>query len=206
MSHAEQAFCRSAPWRAFTRTVVLPWALQGVRLQGRVLEIGAGSGAMAAAMAEARPDLRLTVTDYDPSMVEAAARSLSGHEGVEVRQADAARLPFEDGSFDGVVSFIMLHHVGAWEEALAQASRVLRPGGALVGYDLLANRLMHAACRAGAEHRVMRHAGHRVMGHAELRTVPVPELRSTLAALPLTDVTVRPGLGRFVVRFRARRA
>jgi len=191
MSRAEQAFCRSAPWRAFTRTVVLHWALQGVRLDGRVLEIGAGSGAMAAALAEGNPDPRLTVTDYDPSMVEAAARRLRGHERVEVRQADATSLPFDDGSFDAVVSFIMLHHVGAWEEALAQACRVLRPGGTLVGYDLLANRRMHAPHHAGR-------SGHRMMR--------VAELSATLATLPLSDVAVRPGLGGSVVRFRARRA
>jgi spermidine synthase len=44
----EQRFCRSAPWRWFARHVILPWALQGEPLRGDVLEIGAGSGAMAA--------------------------------------------------------------------------------------------------------------------------------------------------------------
>jgi hypothetical protein len=48
MSRFQSAFCRSAPWRTFARRAVLPWALQGFRPQGDVLEIGAGSGAMAA--------------------------------------------------------------------------------------------------------------------------------------------------------------
>ena len=48
MSPFEAAVCRSAPWRLVARRLVLPWALQGIRPQGKVLEIGAGSGAMAA--------------------------------------------------------------------------------------------------------------------------------------------------------------
>src|SRR5215472_9446926 len=40
MSRLEAVFCRSAPWRVFTQRAVLPWALQGMRPEGRVLEIG----------------------------------------------------------------------------------------------------------------------------------------------------------------------
>jgi ubiquinone/menaquinone biosynthesis C-methylase UbiE len=47
-----------------------------------------------------------------------------------------------------VLSVLMLHHVVAWEQALAEAVRVLRPGGRIVAADLLANaplRLLHQA-------------------------------------------------------------
>ncbi|MDQ6838955.1 MAG: class I SAM-dependent methyltransferase [Actinomycetota bacterium] len=189
MSLVERAFCRSAGWSAFTRTRVLPWALQGVRPAGRVLEIGAGSAAMAAAMVETHPDITLTVTDYDPSMVGAARRRLRDFEQVNVRQADATDLPFDDDTFDTVVSFIMLHHVGAWELALAEAVRVLRSGGTLVGYDLLASwpaKTIHQL--EGAEHRL----------------IVLSDLRSTFSDLPVTDVTVRRGLGGIVARFHAR--
>ena len=115
MSRFHQAFCRSAPWRPFTRSVVLPWALHGFRPDGSVLEIGGGSGAMAAAIAEAFPAAQLTVTDYDLSMVEAArARLAPLGERAEVRQADATNLSFADRSFDVVLSFVMRHHVGLW--------------------------------------------------------------------------------------------
>jgi len=46
-SAVEQVFCRSAPWRVFTQRLVLPWALDGRELDGDVLEIGGGGGAMA---------------------------------------------------------------------------------------------------------------------------------------------------------------
>ena len=36
-----------------------------------------------------------------------------------------------------VLSWVMLHHTVEWERALAEAIRVLRPSGQLVGYDLL---------------------------------------------------------------------
>ena len=53
----EQMLCRSALWRFWTRKYVLPWALQGMRPSGEGLEIGAGSGLMAAGLLDAFPDL-----------------------------------------------------------------------------------------------------------------------------------------------------
>lgn len=57
--------------------VVLPWALQGVRPTGEVLEIGAGSGAMSAGLLSKFPDVSVVATDYDADMLAAASRSLS---------------------------------------------------------------------------------------------------------------------------------
>ncbi len=192
MSPFEAAFCRGAGWRAFASRIVLPWALQGERLDGEVLEIGAGSGAMAAQLLASRSRLRMTVTDFDEAMVAAArARLARFADRANVRQADAARLPFPDGTFDAVVSFIMLHHVIDWHAALGEAVRVLRPGGVLVGYDLVASRparWLHQA--EGARHRLM----------------AASELRDRLAALPVEAVRLRPGLAGLVVRFTARKA
>jgi SAM-dependent methyltransferase len=56
-----------------------------------------------------------------------------------VLPADAPRLLFAADRFDAVLSFVMLHHVIDWEAALDEAIRVLRPGGVLVGYDLVAS-------------------------------------------------------------------
>ena len=145
------AVCRSRPWRAFAGNAVLPWSLQGFEPHGDVLEIGAGSGAMAAELLARYDDVTMTVTDFDEAMVD-AGRSRLGEFGdrVTVGQADATALPFADGSFDAVLSWIMLHHAIDWEKALTEAVRVLRPGGHVVGYDLLATRplrALHAATR-----------------------------------------------------------
>jgi SAM-dependent methyltransferase len=146
---------------------------------------------MAAELLERYPAVRLTATDVDPAMRAAAIRRLDGFgDRVRVQEADAARLPFGDASFDGVASFIMLHHVIAWEGALAEVARVLRPGGALVGYDLM---------RAGPNRLLHRHE------ESHHRMATADALRARFAELPFTDVSVRPGLGGMVVRFRARR-
>jgi SAM-dependent methyltransferase len=155
MSTVEAAFCRSAPWRGFARRVVLPWAAPPDSLQGQILEIGGGSGAMAAGLADRSPGLDLTVVDEDPQMVARARRSLVASPSVKVDRADVTDLPFPDRSFDTVLSFLMLHHVIEWEESLAEVRRVLRPGGAIVGYDLLDHavpRLIHRV--DGSEHRL----------------------------------------------------
>jgi SAM-dependent methyltransferase len=135
----------------------------------------------------------MVVSDFDEAMVENAARRMLGYGArVEVRQADATALPFEDSSFDTVVSFIMLHHTVEWEMAFAEAARVLRPGGMVIGYDLV---------RAAPMIR-LRHDHGGGLGH---RYMDVDALRRVLADLPLTGVSVRRGLGRMLVRFRAER-
>jgi len=189
MTPLERAACQSTPWRLFARHVVLPWALGGDVPVGHVLEIGGGSGAMAAELLERYRDITMVVSDFDEAMVENAGERLRGYgDRVEVRQADATALPFEDASFDTVVSFIMLHHTVEWEKALAEATRVLRPSGRLIGYDLLRARPMTRLHQAGA-------ASHRFM--------ELDALRRVLADLPLASVSARRGLGGLVVRFRA---
>jgi ubiquinone/menaquinone biosynthesis C-methylase UbiE len=191
MSRFEAAFCRSAPWRSVARRVVLPWALQGAHPVGDVLEIGAGSGAMAAELLATHPDVRMTVTDFDAEMVTAAERRLVPFADRTItRQADATSLPFDDDSFDFVLSWIMLHHTVEWEKALAEAVRVTRPGGQVVGYDLLNTAPLRALHQAeGARFRMMRFA----------------ELRETVRDLPVGQAILTPALARFAVRFTLRK-
>jgi SAM-dependent methyltransferase len=183
MSAVEAAFCRSAPWRAFARRTVLPWALREP-LVGRVLEIGAGSGAMAAGVVELCPEASLTVTDVDPAMVAAARARLGSRARVEV--ADVTALPYPAASFDVVTSYLMLHHVVAWPSALAEAARVLRPGGRFVGYDAadtLLARVVHRADRS------------------PFALLTPMGLRLGLTRAGFAEVSVEPALGGLVMRF-----
>jgi SAM-dependent methyltransferase len=79
-------------------------------------------------------------------MIPSLARQLAPFgDRVDFRVADASALPLGDGKFDAVLSFLLLHHVGVWEKALVEAARVLRSGGLLLGYDILANPLRAAS-------------------------------------------------------------
>ena len=192
MGRLERAWCRSPLWRGFTQRVAMPWALQDTCLAGKVLEIGGGSGAMAEALHERFPHARLVVTDYDPMMVDTAQRRLQRtNPTATVTRADATDLPFPDGYFDGLVSFIMLHHVIDWQAALTEASRVLRPGGILVGYDLTAStpaRWMHQVQRK------------------RQRMITIAEMRRQLAALPFDEHSVTSAFLGLAMRFRAVRS
>ncbi|MFT4086593.1 MAG: class I SAM-dependent methyltransferase [Gordonia sp. (in: high G+C Gram-positive bacteria)] len=157
MSGIESAFCRSFGWRLFAGRVVLPWSLTGREPTGRVLEIGCGSGAASEQLLTRYPDIELTAGDYDPEMVDATRRRLAksgarAHVGV----VDATNIDADDASFDTVLSFLMLHHVIEWETAVSEMVRVLRPGGLLIGYDLLSTpetRVIHRV--DGSPHRLI---------------------------------------------------
>lgn len=187
----EKALCRSAPWRYWTRKGVLPWALQDASPRGHGLEIGGGSGLMAAELLRRFPDLRLTVTDFDASMLDGAHDLLRPFgDRAQLATADATELQYADGTFDYVFSFIMLHHVVRWEAALTEALRVLKPGGWIVGYDILDTflfRLFHKLERA------------------DVRLLTLSEIQSFLDPAPADRALLIPGSTRSTVRFKIRK-
>lgn len=102
--------------------------------QGRVLELGAGTGANFAYYrdhAEA-----IDATEPDPFMLERATpRAEAAPRPVRLHQAPAEQLPFDDASFDTVVSTLVMCTVSDPAAALAEVRRVLRPSGQLRMYE-----------------------------------------------------------------------
>jgi len=98
-----------------------------------VLDMGCGRGTSVRLILSAfggRP-ARLVAFDIDAAVVEQARRRLASHPGaeVELRVADATRLPFADGEFDAAFELGILHHIPDWRAAVREAARVLKPGG-----------------------------------------------------------------------------
>jgi ubiquinone/menaquinone biosynthesis C-methylase UbiE len=104
------------------------WAAS--RARGDVLEIGVGTGRN---LEHYPAGTRLVGIDLSPSML-ALARDRASQLAmrVDLREADAASLPFADASFDTVVCTLVLCSVPDDRRTVAEVARVLRPGGRLV--------------------------------------------------------------------------
>ena len=100
--------------------------LRAVRARAgmRLLDVATGPGYVAAEAAERGVDV--VGLDFSDTML-AFARSRTPN--VEFVHGDATALPFEHAAFDAVVAAFVLLHLGAPEKAVAEAARVLRPGG-----------------------------------------------------------------------------
>ncbi len=115
---------QDGPWWERFETLVRLGDLRGQR----VLDVGCGTGALAAALAD-RADAK--VWGVEPSAeMRAVARSRLPR-GVGLREGTAEVLPFRDGWFDAVVFSLVVHLVDR-ERAFAEAARVLRPAGSVV--------------------------------------------------------------------------
>jgi ubiquinone/menaquinone biosynthesis C-methylase UbiE len=101
------------------------------RTRGSVLEIGGGTGANLPFYGEDVEEL--VITEPEEPMARRLERKLAGYSlPIRVVAARAEELPFEQGSFDFVVSTLVLCTVDDQARALAEIRRVLKPGGQLV--------------------------------------------------------------------------
>ncbi|MEV3905447.1 class I SAM-dependent methyltransferase [Mycobacterium sp. NPDC050551] len=112
----------------------------------QVLEIGCGTGNVTVSAKRSHPGAQFTGSDPDPRALERARRKIKSLTGIRFERAYAQRLPYPDGSFDRVLSSMMLHHLdeGTKVQAAAEAFRVLRPGGSLHVVDIDGHTHGHA--------------------------------------------------------------
>jgi ubiquinone/menaquinone biosynthesis C-methylase UbiE len=114
-------------------------ALGGGRC-AHVVDLGTGPGDIPILLAQRAPSVHVTGIDAAEHMLQ-LARSKPGRCGlgdrVAFQRADVKALPFEDGSFDGVFSNTILHHIPEPVEFLCEAWRVFQRGGVLLIRDLV---------------------------------------------------------------------
>lgn len=106
-----------------------------------VLELGCGIGAVSAFLAET---YRMNVygIDFDPEQVEVARTMYPEGDRLRYKIEDASNLSYENGSFDLVLSQNVFHHIPAWDTAVREVARVLRPRGYFIWLDLGFSRLI----------------------------------------------------------------
>ena len=100
-------------------------------------DLGCGTGQLAAALAPFVA--RVIAVDRSGEMLQAAKRRLRGYPNVDVRRGELETLPIEDGTLDVATLMLVLHHAATPAAVLADAVRVLRPGGRLIVTDMLAH-------------------------------------------------------------------
>ncbi len=113
--------------------------LAALGARGRMLDVGTGPGHIPVLVCGAIADATVVGVDLSKNMLRHAEkhRAASPHrDRILYRFADAKGLDFPDASFDAVFSNTILHHIPDPRPFLAQAYRVLRPGGAFLVRDL----------------------------------------------------------------------
>jgi len=115
--------------------LIVPMAEQlceraGLRAGDRVLDVACGTGN--ATIAAARRSFDATGIDYVPELLD-VARERARVEGLEIDlvEGDAEAMPFDDGSFDAVISVVGVMFAPDQERAASELLRVCRPGGTI---------------------------------------------------------------------------
>lgn len=117
---------------------------------GDVLDVGAGDGAAAAALAPYCQSL--TLVDLNERLIHAARERLQSFPNAKCLVADAQALPFADATFDHVLLFHTLTYAADPRRTLEQCARVLRPGGRLVVLCLNRHEQTDLTARYGEVH------------------------------------------------------
>ena len=135
--HAEGDFVQrlEGPERraAIPREEIIP--RMGLRSTDTVVDLGAGIGYFSIPMAERAN--RVISIDMEPKMLEILASRIraNGIHGVEPLKAEITTLPIADGAVDGVLAAFVYHEIDDRKRLMAEASRVVRIGGAVTVID-----------------------------------------------------------------------
>ena len=102
---------------------------------GRLLEVPVGTGVLTLPVYRTLPDAEISCLDYSPDMMEQAQEKAVrlNLQNVTFQQGDVGALPYEDATFDVVLSLNGFHAFPDKESAYREIFRVLKPGGTFCG-------------------------------------------------------------------------
>ncbi|QDU55970.1 class I SAM-dependent methyltransferase [Aeoliella mucimassa] len=106
----------------------------------RAIEFGCGMGFNVRSLAEQFADREFVGVDLSPHHLRSARRDAKGLANVEFVEANYQQLSFSDGSFDALLAIETLCQTDDQQLALAEAYRVLRPGGRMMVIDCFRNQ------------------------------------------------------------------
>ena len=125
-------------------TRYLELAMAGIPddFRGNMLEVPVGTGVLTMPVYKTLPDAEITCLDYSADMMAVAQRRAEtmGLTNVQFRQGDVGALPFEDGSFDLVLSLNGFHAFPDKDASFRETLRVLKPGGIFCGCFYIAEQ------------------------------------------------------------------
>ncbi len=124
---AERVSAEASDNFVFQRSL-LAYHAAAERLSGDVLEIGTGTGYGIQVVAP-HADRFVTIDKHRPANLPELERQASN---IEFREATVPPLPFNDGTFDFVISFQVIEHIKQDTEFVREVHRVLRPGGKFI--------------------------------------------------------------------------
>jgi ArsR family transcriptional regulator len=139
--HMERHYSPGRTWEAALR------GLLGLARLGSVLDVASGDCAIAELVA---PRARsVACLDLSKTVLAAGQRRLRHLRSVSFHRADMHCMPFEDASFDQILLLAGLCYAREPDRVVAEAGRVLRPGGSLVAVTLKRHRQVERAARFG---------------------------------------------------------
>jgi len=137
MANTSLSFDRAAGFYDQTRAFpagmsehVAAVAVEWLGANSNVLEIGVGTGRIAKPLLAA--GVHITGIDLSRNMMNRLRETLGDLPAPALLNGDITRLPFASESFDAVIGVHILHLVGGWQQAIDEAMRVMKAGGALL--------------------------------------------------------------------------
>jgi ubiquinone/menaquinone biosynthesis C-methylase UbiE len=118
---------------------VRPGWVKPDRRANRILDLGAGTAQIPIELLRQLPHSYITAVDAAEQMLAVARENIAAAgltDRIDLVHADAKHLPFDDGSYDVVISNSIVHHIPEPGAVIAEAIRVTAPGGLLFHRDL----------------------------------------------------------------------